>query len=118
MRRLDPRLVVRELGPAVLYVSTQDRNGDLRIATSFHVGDNWFVTARHVVADRTIVRVGRLDVTERSHRLPSGQIVRTTTTPAFNATEISATLFHPDERADIAIFRCPTYTGPMIPINL
>lgn len=52
-----------DLGPYYLYkvcmvcVETQDQHGDLATGSAFHIGDGYLVTARHVVEDRSIVRL-------------------------------------------------------------
>lgn len=115
--RLHATDLVRSHGPAVVFVSVTGSDESNGIGTAFHLGEGWFATARHVIENRRIVRVGRLDVTQRTHRLESGRQATTTTWPEWSSDHVEHILFHPDERADVAVFHAPDFVGPEIQLE-
>jgi len=118
MHRLNPRDVLRELGSAVVYVSVEDSNSDSSIGSAFHIGEGWFATARHVVENKKILRIGRLDITLQERVDASGNRHRQTIYPEFASSEVSKISFYPDEQIDLAVFHCAAFTGPTIYLDL
>lgn len=46
-----------EYAAAIAYVAVETREGDEMIGTAFHIGENVWVTARHVVESKKILRI-------------------------------------------------------------
>lgn len=108
------RHFLRTYGAGVVYVSVEDAAGDCKIASAFHVGSGWFVTARHVVEHKTLKRIGRTDVTQSSQKGADGRLHTTTIHPDFVSDKVSPPVFHPDDKIDLAVFRCEDFSGPTI----
>lgn len=87
----------------VAYIESRNRGGDIGIGTCFHVGEGIWVTARHVVDQRSILRI---DSPARSMRMPGDP------TPTWQGP-----FFHPDERVDVAAFRVSNLDGAVIPLG-
>jgi hypothetical protein len=91
--------------------------GDLANGACFHIGDGYFVTARHVVDGNAIEEInpfteGYIKDTELRHRtdnlteiLIGDEIVRGYTLTHGVVRPIQGSYFHPDPRIDIAIVR-------------
>lgn len=109
----NPQQVLNRLGPAVVYVET-----DQGIGTAFHVGDGVFVTARHVVEGRKIKEIGRGDLTKVVHFHEGGKTTTTTTWPEAVSKNIEGPWFHPNDQADLAFFRCSEINAPDIQLEL
>lgn len=54
----ETRKIYLEYSPAVAYIEVVDGLGDIGIGSGFHVGNGVFVTARHVVEDKIISKIG------------------------------------------------------------
>ncbi|KYN80444.1 hypothetical protein ATY37_08150 [Vibrio cidicii] len=101
---------------SIAYVSVQEGSGDnekLGIGTSFHVGNGVFVTAKHVVENKTITQVAttkRVEVeTEQGYEYIDPIVL----------TIVEGPLFPKDSSEDIAIFKvdnCPVHL-PAIPLG-
>lgn len=99
---------------SVLAVITEDQEGDPHIGSAFHVGDGFFVTARHVVEDQKSCAVEidnyRLrNIWERDKTLLDlGDGALLPFTPHL----------HPDPSKDVAVFSVPALSGlPAIPLG-
>lgn len=99
----------------VAFVETADETGDIGIGTCFHVGEGTFVTARHVVEDRSIRRVGFddsnvlrqfLEKRENWGPKPHGSVMIS-----------SGPHFHPNATIDVACFRADPYPERCIPLG-
>lgn len=98
------------------YVATEGRDGEVQCGTCFHVGDGVFVTARHVVEDRVIKKIGFDDIWAVQEMLEDhlkdwgkqhhGQV-----------TIVQGPLFHPDPSVDAACFRVQPYPRAWIPLG-
>jgi len=55
MTRVD---TYRRYGCSVAFVEVENKHGDRSIGTAFHVGDGVFVTAKHVVARKRVLKLG------------------------------------------------------------
>lgn len=108
-----PQQVLTRLGPAVVYVVT-----DKGIGTAFHIGDGVFVTARHVVEGQTIREIGRGDVTKVVRIEGDGRATTSTTWPDAVSRKVEGPWFHPNDRADLAFFRCHEINAPDIQLEL
>lgn len=90
----------------VAYLTTSDGTGRPDIGTCFHIGQGVFITAWHVVENRTITKiattVASTDVTYGSF-LPR------------EARDIHGPFFHPNSNYDRAAFRLPDRSVPQIP---
>ena len=106
MSSIDAQQIVDRVASAVFFVEVKKANGDPDIGTAFHLGNGYFVTARHVLERNKILKVGRRDVSLKTHFATNGMPVQITVHPDFNHTEIEEPLFnHPDEKVDVTIFR-------------
>lgn len=68
----------------VIGVESVDENGDVGIGTAFHIGDGYFVTARHVLEGRTVTDI-----------VQSGGLAE--------VQAVHAVVFHEDPTVDLAI---------------
>jgi len=96
---------------SVAYLVTSDGNGDEGIGSAFHVGDGVFITARHVVENRTLLKVGFDDdsimyllMDSSSYQLPE---IRITAGP----------FFHSDSEVDVACFQLSITPTSFIPLG-
>jgi len=98
---------------SVAYIVTSGSDQDESIGSAFHVGDGVFITARHVVENRTLLKVGfdddsilylLMDATSSNSRLPE---VRITTGP----------FFHLDPEVDVACFQLSVTPTSFIPLG-
>lgn len=94
----------KNLPSSVVYVETENAEKMRGIGSAFHIGSGYFATARHVIEDVQIRSVGRRDMSLKT-RLEGGQIVQTTTYPAFSYNQGIESFFHPDKQVDVAIFQ-------------
>jgi len=97
--------------PGVAYISVEKIDGSLGIGTCFHVGENVFVTARHVVEKVKIREIATTDVGVKWS--PRGA---TASYPGEKAEKIEGPYFHPDERYDLAALRVHGINAPQIPL--
>lgn len=100
----DARALVSQISSAVVYVEIQDKEEKIGIGSAFHIGEGYFATARHVIHDKKILRVGRRDTSLRSH-VNSSKVSYTTTYPNFEHRDIENIFYHPDVRVDVAIIK-------------
>jgi hypothetical protein len=105
--------VLARLGPAVVYVAT-----DKGIGSAFHIGEGFFVTARHVVEDQKISEVGRFDLTQVVHFHTDGGTTTTTTWPEARSKNIEGVWVHPNDKVDLAVFLCREIKAPDIQLEL
>lgn len=100
-------------GPATAFVAVEHPDGAQDIGTAFHVGEGVFVTARHVVEDVIIRRVG---ITERFYLELDGEEAKNATTRLNGTTPVQAVgpqslrisrgpFGLEDERIDVAVFQ-------------
>lgn len=113
-----PEKVLAQVGPAVVYVETVDGEGKTGIGTAFHIGDGYFVTARHVVEKNKIKKVGREDITKQVQPDGMGGTFTTTTWPEAVSTAVEGPWYHPNEKIDVALFRCREIAAPVIQLEL
>jgi hypothetical protein len=100
---------------AVAYVETVGHTGDPGIGTCFHVGEGVFVTARHVVDGRTIVKID-FDDWDTSRELLGDDPSQWGRKQEFPLV-LSGPHFHPDPRVDVACFRLGRTPSAVIPLG-
>jgi S1-C subfamily serine protease len=100
---------------AVAYVSVESRDGTQSIGTAFHVGEGVFVTARHVVENKTIRSVATTQGTMRPLKSPEG---------AYEAVHHAGTgrvtrgpFLHPNSDVDVAALVVDGIDAPIIPLG-
>jgi hypothetical protein len=57
MDSLKARKLLQDNSSAIAYVSVNHSNGDESIGTAFHVGEGVFVTAKHVLENKSIIEI-------------------------------------------------------------
>ena len=92
--------------PGVAFVSVKNRAGEPGIGTCFRVGENVFITARHVVENQTITKVA---TTVPSIDISFGQFLPN------EASQIEGPFFHPNSKYDLAALRIRGLGAPQIP---
>lgn len=109
---------------ALVYIEVEDASGDVHMGSGFHVGEGVFVTARHVLEDRTIREIGS---TERTtvpvqHHDDSFTVVVTDGVEQRVHTVRNGVLkllrgpyFHPDDAIDVAVFQVDQI-DPLTPV--
>jgi hypothetical protein len=97
--------------PGVGYVSVEKSDGEQGIGSCFHIGENVFVTARHVVEGVKIRTIATTDVGIKWSAQGA-----TVTHPGGEASRIDGPYFHPDERYDLAVLRVTGMHPPQIPL--
>src|ERR1044071_6099875 len=97
--------------PGVAYIAVTDKSGTPGIGTCFHIGENVYVTARHVVQDRKVTKVATTNagIRESSEGLFSASYT------AGEAKQIDGPYFHPNENYDLAALRIYGINAPQIP---
>lgn len=100
---------------AVAYVEVKDEKEVIGIGSAFHIGEGVFVTARHVIENKEILRV----VTKRSTYQPSPDIpgALMTVHASGSGTLKGAPLFHPDDHTDVALLLVDGIDAPSIPLG-
>ena len=87
----------------VAYVTTSDDACEPAFGTCFHIGGGVFITARHVVENRTITKIATTIV--------STDITYGSFLPR-EARHIKGPFFHPNSNYDLAAFRLPGLSAP------
>ncbi|GIU35999.1 serine protease [Shewanella schlegeliana] len=93
----------RECRRSIAYVTVSTSNGDESIGTAFHIGQGYFVTAKHVIQNNKIIEVGITQPqlrTQDAHALPLSEIER-----PLSLKVISEPIFAEVEADDVAIFQ-------------
>lgn len=99
----------------IAFVETSDAAKQIGIGSCFHVGDGVFVTARHVVENRTINEIGFDDdavnqelLQDRKHwgRQRHGRV-----------NVVEGPHFHPDQNVDVACFKVDPHPKAFIPLG-
>lgn len=95
---------------AVAYVEVKTSKQDIGIGTAFHIGSGYFVTARHVIKDNEIIKVGQSDLSLRTIIDQDGSTRTRTTHPEFEQLGREIQRFeHPT--ADVAIIQLTGMLG-------
>lgn len=99
----------------VAYVETRDTAGNVGIGTGFHVGEGVFVTARHVVENRTITEVGFDDDAIIQELLQEKKYWGKQNHGRVNI--IDGPFFHDNPVVDVACFKIAPYPKAWIPLG-
>jgi hypothetical protein len=94
----------------VAYVCVESSDQQQHVGACFHIGEQIFITARHVVENQRITKIATTNVGIKA--LPTGNVA---TYLAGEATEIIGPYYHPKEEYDIAAIRLPGLNAPQIP---
>jgi hypothetical protein len=106
----EERSLYDAFAPGVAYVAVRDRNGIEGIGTCFHVGDDIFVTARHVVEDVTITKIA---TTFTGHAKLGGVYAGSFIEGEWKVG--GGPYFHPNPNYDLAAVRLKGNGAPPIP---
>ncbi len=93
---------------SVAYVEIRRPDATVGIGTAFHIGDGVFVTARHVVENVQITKIGTTEESTLDGLTISSR-------PAVG-TLVDGPFFHPDPKVDLAVIRVAGIEAPAIPI--
>lgn len=99
----------------VAWIATEGLDGTQGIGTCFHVGEGVFVTARHVVEDRTISEIG-FDDDQTSLSLLEDETHRGRKSHG-SVTIKRGPLFHADPTIDLACFLAEPHPRRSIPLG-
>ncbi len=107
-------VALQNLPSSVAFIEIQNKEtGDRSIGSCFHVGNGYFVTARHVIEPPwTILRVGRHDVSQRTFIGADGHATKTTTHADFDYTGQVKIVLHEDPKIDVAVLQLTEAIGP------
>lgn len=100
---------------AVGFMETLNAAGDPQRGTCFHVGEGVFVTARHVVENRTISEVGFDDASVNQHLLRDRKHWKKQSHGRINI--VGGPFFHSNPECDVACFRVEPYPKAWIPLG-
>lgn len=116
-----PRELFEAYAAAVAYCCVRDAAGNQAIGTAFHVGDGVFLTARHVVENRTIVHfattIDRYIADPKGAAQIAGREGRFECIPAGVGRVVRGPLFHPDPQVDVAALVVEGLHPPIIPLG-
>ena len=96
-------------------METEARDGTIECGTCFHVGEGVFVTARHVVDQRKINKIGFDDRAVILELLQDPKHWGAKTHGSVNVTEDP--VFHSNPTVDVACFRVAPYPKAWIPLG-
>lgn len=114
---LPARLIFEAYGPAVAYISVEKPDGKFGIGTGFHIGDDVFITARHVVEGNHIQKIATTHAGISTE--PDGSYSAAHLGHA--ATQVEGPYYHPDERCDLAAVKAYGINAPsirLLPVSL
>ena len=100
------RRLVEMFAAAVAYVAVDDHEGQQHIGTCFHIGENIFVTAKHVVENTKITKIATT--------MPSLDNSFGSYLPA-ETTQVEGPFFHPNPNYDLAALRLRGLNATQIP---
>lgn len=107
----EERRTFEQFAPGVAYVVVEDRSGDQKVGTCFHIGAYVFITARHVVEG---FHVRKIATTNAGIRQTGRNYVATFS--GREAPSIEGPFYHPTPEYDIAALRLSRLHAPQIPL--
>lgn len=99
----------------VAYMETKAVDGTVECGTCFHVGEGVFVTARHVVDQRTIIKIGFDDDAVNHELLQDQKHWGVKTHGSVNI--LGGLFFHSDPQVDVVCFRVSPYPKACLPLG-
>jgi len=103
------RKLIQRFAAGIAYISVT-KDGDDSIGTCFHIGEDIFITARHVVEGKRIAKIARTDV-----GVWLTMAGTTTGDVGAEAKSIEGPFFHSDKDLDIAALRVRGLFATQIP---
>ncbi|WP_306480726.1 serine protease [Limnobacter sp.] len=106
---MDLQSIYHQCRRSVAYVTVETSDGSESIGTAFHIGQGYFVTAKHVVDKNQIIEVGITQPHNKlieHHTAPLSEDER----PRFLKTDLNPVLFE-SEVDDVAVFRAEECEG-------
>jgi len=101
-----------EYAAAVAYVAVETPDGDQSIGSAFHIGDDVWITARHVVEGNTIVEVGTTEHSTANYlkkieqaRREGGGLKGSDQSPYGKYRVVGEPMLHPNRDVDVAALR-------------
>jgi hypothetical protein len=115
----DARTLYVQHAPCMAYVAVRDDEGTEGIGTAFHVGDDLYVTCRHVIEGKSILEIHRTEPVPVPHRqrfpnYPEDALKQLTdvlgqepTFPVFPSVQtiLEGPFYHPDSAIDLAVVK-------------
>lgn len=111
------RKLYEEFAAGVAYIAVEDSLGTQSIGTAFHVGEGVFVTARHVVDQKSIVSIATTEKAIRTvQELEGARQIETVNWPG-KGKIVRGPLFHPDKSIDVAALIVEGINAPVIQLG-
>ena len=92
---------------AVVYVAAETPAGDQQVGTAFHVGDNMWVTARHIVdgnkSDAIATTTGSVEAYSKTLEETGGVLEGDAFSLEGGYRVVGKPMLHPDQRVDVAV---------------
>lgn len=109
-----------QVASAVAYVVVKDskESGKMSIGSCFHIGEGYYVTARHVVFGKDIDLIGRYDTSLKTYYMESEAPVHVSTYREFMTNTVESIFYHDDSKVDVAIMKIETVRAPVIQLSL
>src|SRR4051794_3315532 len=109
---MDPkraRDLYQKYAAAVAYVAVETPSGDHRIGSAFHLGENIWVTARHVVDGNKILEIGTTtnSIEDYSEKLEknNGVLDGDWFSASGGYKVVGQPMLHPEQGVDVAVLR-------------
>lgn len=99
----------------IAFVETASANGDIGCGTCFHVGEGVFVTARHVIENRPITKIGFDDDTVNQELLQDRRFWGEQQHGRVSIVE--GPFFHSNQNVDVACFRVEPFPKAWLPLG-
>jgi hypothetical protein len=114
------REIYEKYAAAVAYISVESEDGTQSIGTAFHVGDGIYVTAKHVIENKSIIEIATTETSikdaEDASEEDQVRKIAFTHWPA-KGRIIGGPYFHPDNDIDVAALKVEGIKAPIIPLG-